>query len=200
MSNPTRRRDLQAVDADLGVSTSLSSNVRGRSEMVRMVDDIQRHTNTAMNASAPETILGKVIDMIAPSAARQEQKRRDAELLGIEVGAQISIHRHVKDAQVRQIAAFSEAYGTAAELEAANEIAARGIEVAGRIDAEIERTGEKFDQAIDEAVVQASALQSSSARFSASERLKRRIEMRGEIEDLAMDGVRGALRRTRPRE
>lgn len=196
MSDSIRRRDVSAVDTDLGVSSSVvATSTRGRNALVRSVDDIQRSANQAMTVGAPETLFGKIIDAIAPSGARRERRRGDEDLVRAEVDAQVAIHKQVKAAHMRQIVAFTDAYATSAELEASNEIALRGLEAARCVDAEIDRTGTAFDRAVDQAVLEGAALQSSSARHSAAERLKRRIAARGELEDIVLDGLRDALQR-----
>ena len=194
------KRPVRAVEADLGIvrhSSSTPTSPLYRHEVMGSVEDIQRRADQLMNQTAPHTVIERILDRIAPSAVRREKARGDQALVRAEVDAQVTIHQHVKEATVRRMAAFSNTYAMACELEAAKEIAARGLEVAARVDEEIDRCGAEFDESIDFAVDRARTLRSNSALDGAADRIERRKAMRGEIEELVMEEVRKAMRRPR---
>jgi hypothetical protein len=195
-----------AIDADLGVSrrNSLSrlqgSTTAARTDLLRVSGEVQRRTTDLLAQSAPETFGQKILDAIVPSPIRAAKRRGEVALVEAQVEAEVSLLKIVRGAQLEQMQAYADGYAAAAELQVTEEIAMRGIETAGQIDHEIDRSGAAFDQALDAAVATAAALQSASARHAAADRIERRIALRAEVEEAAMQGVRDAVRGVRDRD
>lgn len=192
-----------AIDADLGISLKATSVVPrtnfSHGELARVSADIRSDVSHLLNQSAPETLGQKVLDAFLPSPVRAAKRRGDTALVQVAVDTRVAVFAAMAGAQVKQMEALAESYAVTAELQTKELIAMKGIDVAGAVDDEIERSGAIFDKKIDESVKQAGALTSNSARASASDRIRRRMELRGRIEDAAMNGVCDAVSGVRKR-
>ena len=190
------------VDNDLGLNRRTPVAVRsnlGRTDVLRVSSDVQDEANRLMTSSAPETIVQRVLDVLAPSDVRRERRRGEKEVIRQEVDARVAIHRAIKGAQVIVIEKQAEAYATACQLSAVEEVAVRAMETETKIEQEIKRSGAEFDRGIDEDVQHALKLTTESARESAADRIERLKLMRGEVERVLMENVAEAIRSPRKR-
>jgi hypothetical protein len=89
-------------------------------------------------------------------------------------------------------AALSSVRAQSAKLHTAEEVAARGIEAATKVDEEIDRSGSVFDRALEQSIAEAASLKTERARHAAADRIQRRIALRAMVEEAAMEGVRKA--------
>ena len=188
------------VDNDLGLNRRTPVAVRsnlGRTDVLRVSSDVQDEANRLMTSSAPETMVQRVLDVLAPSDVRRERRRGEKEVIRQEVDARVAIHRAIKGAQVIAIEKQADAYATACQLSAVEEVAVRAIETETKIEQEIKRSGAEFDLGIDDDVQHALKLTTESARESAADRIERLKQMRGEVERVLMENVAEAIRSPR---
>jgi hypothetical protein len=190
------------VDNDLGLTQRTSVAVRsnlGRMETLRMSNDVQEEANRLMTTSAPETMVQRVLDVLAPSDVRRERRRGEKEVIRAEVDKRVAIHQTISSAHTREIQIQADAYITARELSAVKETGMFAIQVETEIETDIIRSGADFDKEIDGMVRGALTLESQSARESAADRIERLKLMRGEVERVIMGNVANAIRSPRER-
>jgi hypothetical protein len=190
------------VDSDLGLTQRTSVAVRsnlGRMETLRMSNDVQEEANRLMTTSAPETMVQRVLDVVAPSDVRRERRRGEKEVIRAEVDKRVAIHQTISNAHTREIQIQADAYITARELSAVKETGMFAIQVETEIETDIIRSGADFDKEIDGMVRGALTLESQSARESAADRIERLKLMRGEVERVIMGNVANAIRSPRER-
>lgn len=193
--DPTR----SAIEADLGVgpaapSTALSARTHAaRADVARLAIDIRRHTDDLLVQSAPETIGQRVVDALLPSPIRKAKRRAEVQLVEARLNAGVAAANEIYGAQTEQVRAMVEVYTKSAKLQTAEEIAARGIGAATKVDGEIERSGAAFDRALEQSIAEATSLKTESARHAAADRIQRRIALRATVEEAAMERVRDAI-------
>jgi hypothetical protein len=166
----------------------------GHSDLLRRAGDIERHTESLINTSAPETLMRKAIDWLAPDPVRKEKQRGDRDLVVGAMKFRTELQGVVHGSQLDEMRTVAETYAKACALEAAKVVAARGLEAAAHIDQIIELEGQSFDESIDAAVDRAALLRSDRARDSADFRIHQRRTTRAETERVIMEGVQNAIR------
>lgn len=187
-----------AIEADLGVGPATTTSVAmaatpARADVSRLAIDIRRHTDNLLAQSAPETIGRRIMDALLPSPISKAKRDAEVQLVGARLNGVVAAANEFYGAQTEQVKAVVETYVNAAKMQTAEEIAARGIGAATKVDGEIDRSGAAFDRALEQSVTEAKSLESQSARHAAADRIQRRITMRATVEEAAMERIRNAV-------
>lgn len=195
----TDESDISAIERDLGVAPSRGSSTKGRQlvrrDVVTTAQELQQHAIALVDhTSVPETVVGRLVDSIFPDPIRRERRRGDQQLAKTEIDSRVRIHAVVRGAQVQQAESWAEAFATACQLEAEEEIGRRAMEAATTIDNEIAQSGAEFDRRVEAEVHDGAAnLKTEVAKRALADRLHRRIRLRGEIEEAILHSVRDVI-------
>jgi len=198
-NNDTAR---SAILGDLGVAqdrqvAGVSQRPPARMDVTKIARDLQDYTDGALNRSVPETLIERFIDAVMPSKARALQRRAEGEMVEARIESRIAMARTIYNGQVEQVAAMIDTAVRDVRLQAAEDVAVRGLDAADRVDSEIARSGAVFDRKLEADVEAAASLKTNIAKHAAATRLEQRIAMRASVEKEAMNNVREAVRSSR---
>lgn len=192
-----------AIEQDLGLAVdaerrnSVMPVQASRTDVRRMAEDIREHTDEIMSRSGTEGFVQRVLDHFAPSTTRTIQQRTDRELLKTRLEAQVTMAQEIYSATIQEVATMANTVVKAVQLQASEDIAARGIAAATHVGDMIAQSGEAFDHSIDKMVATASDLTSATARGARADRIARQITMRAAVEEEAMNNICDAVRGVR---
>jgi len=188
-----------AISEDLGVSRDVSAGGAverqvARMDVAKLAQDLHAYTDEALNRSVPETVVARIVDAVLPSKTRAAHRRAETEMVVARLDSRVAIARSIYSGQEAQVTAMIDTTVKAVRLQAAEDVAVRGLDAAGRVDDEIARSGAAFDRKLDADVETAALLKSNIAKHASATRLEHRISMRTKLEEEVMGNVARAIK------